>query len=71
MSDSSLRLAIIEAKLAHPRFGPKKVMDWLRAHHRQTPWPADSTAGEILKQAGFVQAKTHRRRVSLLRRTVQ
>ena len=54
---------IIKMKLAHLSFGPKKVMDRLRALDPDTPWPADSTAADILKRHGLVQPRRKRRRV--------
>ena len=35
---------IVQMKLVHLSFGPKKVMDRLRALEPKQPWPADSTA---------------------------
>lgn len=55
---------IIQTKLAHQCFGPKKVIDWLRERHPEQRWPADSTAGEILKRAGLVRERPRRRRVA-------
>jgi transposase InsO family protein len=55
---------IVQYKVQHPRFGPKKVMDGLRREAPQVAWPADSTAGEILKRAGLVGAPRRRRRVA-------
>ena len=54
---------IVETKLAHQSFGPKKVMDRLRALEPDQVWPADSTAGEILKRKGLVRPRRQRRRV--------
>ena len=54
---------IVEMKLTHQSFGPKKVMDRLRAVEPGTPWPADSTAGDILKRNGLVKLRRKRRRV--------
>ena len=54
---------IVEMKLAHQSFGPKKVMDRLRALQPDTLWPADSTAGDILKRNGLVRPRRKRRRV--------
>ena len=45
---------IIKTKLAHQSFGPKKVMDRLRALEPDQVWPADSTAGKILKRNNLV-----------------
>ena len=54
---------IIETKLAHQSWGPKKVIDRLREVDPSTRWPADSTAGQILLRAGLVKPRVHRRRV--------
>jgi transposase InsO family protein len=54
---------IIETKLAHQHFGPKKVLDCLRRRYPRRRWPADSTVGEILKRAGLVRPRRARRRV--------
>jgi transposase InsO family protein len=48
---------IVQAKLEHPDWGPKKVLDWLRARGPGVVWPADSTGGEILRRAGLVKAR--------------
>lgn len=55
---------IVEMKLAHQSWGPKKVMDRLRELQPTNTWPADSTAGEILKRAGLVKPRKRRRRVA-------
>lgn len=59
-----LRAQIMQTKLGRQKWGPKKVMDLLRAQRPELAWPADSTAGEILKRAGLVQARKRRRRVT-------
>lgn len=53
---------IIEMKSLHQRFGPKKIIARLRMLHPETPWPAVSTAGEILKKQGLVQPNKKKRR---------
>lgn len=59
-----LRDQIVQTKLAHQHWGPKKVLDWLWERQPRRPWPADSTAGEILKRAGLVTPRKRRRRVA-------
>lgn len=54
---------IVGMRLRHQSFGPKKVMDRLRAVEPGRRWPADSTAGEILKRAGLVKARERRRHI--------
>src|SRR5438132_4655130 len=44
-----IREMIIATKLSHQSWGPKKVLDYLREKKPKFYWPADSTAGEILK----------------------
>ena len=62
-TSAELRALIVQTKLAHQKWGPKKVLDWLRHKRPEHKWPADSTAGEILKRAGLVQPRQRRRRV--------
>ena len=52
---------LIEAKRAHPTWGPKKLVAWLRAEAAEAPWPAPSTAGAILDRAGLVKRRRRRR----------
>jgi putative transposase len=53
---------LVAAKICHPRWGPKKVVGWLRTHHPTEQWPAGSTVGEILKKEGLVKPRRSRRR---------
>ena len=55
---------IVEAKRAHPTWGPKKLVAWLRDIDPGVSWPAPSTAGAILDRAGLVQRRRRRRRAS-------
>ena len=59
-----LRALIVQTKLRRQKWGPKKVLDWLRDQRPELKWPADSTAGEILKRAGLVQKRKRRRQVA-------
>jgi transposase InsO family protein len=61
---AELRAMIVKSKLRHQKWGPKKVMDCLRREQPKVRWPADSTAGEILKRAGLVRPRVRRRRVA-------
>jgi len=62
-TDARTREQIIQTKLAHQSFWPKKVVDYLRREQPTQAWPADSTVGEILKRAGLVKAKKRRARI--------
>lgn len=54
---------IVEARRAHPSWGPKKLLPYLARRHPQIKLPAASTAGAILKRHGLTQ--THRQRRSV------
>ena len=53
---------IITARQAHPTWGPKKLVAWLRDREPDVPWPAPSTVGDLLDRAGLVQRRRGRRR---------
>ncbi len=59
-----IREMIIAIKLSHPSWGPKKVLDYLGEKKPKLTWPADSTAGAILKRAGLVNRRVRRRHVA-------
>lgn len=53
---------IIEAKEAHADWGPAKLITMLRRDEAEIEWPAASSAGRILEQAGLVKKRrTYRR----------
>lgn len=45
--------AVIAARHAHPRWGPKKLKAWLCRREPCVSWPAVSTFGEILSRHGL------------------
>lgn len=55
---------IVELRSARPWFGPKKIIDYLKRTEPELRWPADSTAGDILKRAGLVKARRRRRSIA-------
>lgn len=54
--------AIVNAKLGHQKWGPKKLLCWLDKECPEDRWPALSTMGEILKREGLVKARRRRHR---------
>ena len=52
---------IVARKEAHPLWGPKKIVAWLKRWHPGEAWPAVSTAGEILKRHGLVTGRSRAR----------
>ena len=41
-----LRALIVQTKLRRQKWGPKKVLDWLRRERPELKWPADSTGAK-------------------------
>lgn len=59
--DETVRSAVLGVRAAHPSWGPKKIRAWL-LRHRGGDWPAASTIGALLKEAGLVVARRRRQR---------
>jgi putative transposase len=57
-----LEAVLLEAKQAHPHWGPRKILPYLARHQPDRRLPAPSTAGELFQRAGFSQARNRRRR---------
>ena len=55
---------VIEARQAHPRWRPRKLLDYLRPRYPALDFPAASTVGDLLKRKGLVQARRSRQRHS-------
>lgn len=53
---------IIALRREHPTWGPKKLRAWLMAHEAGASWPAASTVGAILKDAGLSHARRRSRK---------
>lgn len=53
---------IIAVKSRHMKWGPKKVVSWLRNKYPERHWPADSTTSEILKRNSLVRKRKGKRR---------
>jgi len=61
------RMPLLAAQLlvgdrrAHPSWGPRKLLDWLRPRHPDVAWPAPSTVGDFLRRRGLVKRRRRRR----------
>ena len=51
--------ALLALRRSHPRWGPRKLLAYLKKRQPKKAWPARSTAGDILRRHGLV---TPRRR---------
>jgi putative transposase len=60
--DEPVAKAICDARLAHPTWGPRKLLSWLGERHPRMPLPAISTAGDLLQREGLVKKRVRRRR---------
>jgi transposase InsO family protein len=52
--------AIVEARAAHPYWGPVKLRTWLQRSEPKIQWPAASTVGEILRRHGLAVPRKKR-----------
>lgn len=57
----AVREAVIAARDEKPAWGPRKLRALLHARDPETAWPARSTIYQILKDAGRVPPRPHRR----------
>lgn len=53
---------LIKTREVHPRWGPRKLLDYLRPRYPKIPFPAASTVGDILKREGLIPARRSQRR---------
>jgi transposase InsO family protein len=51
---------IVTLKLKYKSWGPRKLAYWLKKHYPDRSWPAVSTIGQIIKQAGLVKERKRR-----------
>lgn len=65
----AIRDLLLGIRREHPTWGPKKLLCMLRERNPEMTFPAPSTAGEILKHAGLVQARRWKQRVPSLDHT--
>jgi transposase InsO family protein len=54
--------ALVAERQKRPRWGPRKLLKLLEPQHPDWGWPAESTAGEILKRHGLVESRRCRPR---------
>lgn len=59
--DGELAALFLRTRLAHPTWGPHKLLAYLvRRHARRAAWPVASTVGALLKREGLVRARRRR-----------
>jgi len=55
-----LAAALLGARRAHPTWGPRKLLPYLRRRQPTWPWPVASTVGTLLKRHGLVATRRRR-----------
>lgn len=55
---------LVNARLSHQRWGPKKIKDWLRERYPDEEWPSLSTMSVIFKREGLVKPRRVRHTVA-------
>lgn len=61
-TDERCEKALVEERKRHPTWGARKLLARLRRREPDWPWPAASTATELLKRHGLVTPRKLRRR---------
>lgn len=57
---ASVETALVQAREAHPCWGPKKLVAWLARNQPSLDLPAPSTAGAILQRHGLITGRKRR-----------
>lgn len=55
---------VLQARNAHPLWGPRKLKAWLARGEPDRRWPAASTIGDLIKRRGLSAPRTKRRRAA-------
>lgn len=60
--DGAIAALLLQARRAHPRWGPGKLLQYLAPRHREVErWPAVSTVADLLTRHGLVRRRRRRR----------
>jgi transposase InsO family protein len=57
-----IEAVVVEARLAHPHWGPRKLLAWLQRQMPGQSWPVASTIGEIIKRHGLSVSRRRSRK---------
>lgn len=61
-TDEEIIRRLVETKLLHMNWGPKKLVEFLNLREPHIEWPSVSAAEEWLKRSGLVKARRFRKR---------
>jgi putative transposase len=62
--EPEIAASVIDLRLRHPLFGPRKLKAVLEREHPDMRWPAASTIGDLLRREGLSEARRRRRRAA-------
>ena len=62
--DGAIAALLLQARRAHPRWGPGKLLQYLAPRHREIArWPAVSTVADLFTRHGLVARRRRRRAI--------
>jgi transposase InsO family protein len=64
------RALLVDARRAHPTWGPRKILAWLAPRHPGVMLPAASTVGDLYSREGLAEVRKRQRRWSQPGRTL-
>lgn len=59
--DDEMREILLAARRAHPKWGPRKILDWLRLFRPELAPPAASTVGDLYSREKLVKPRSRTR----------
>lgn len=59
---ADMRELLLEARRAHPHWGPRTIIDVLRSQHPELAFPAASTVGDLYRREKLVKPRTRTRK---------
>lgn len=60
-TSAEIEALLVRTREAHPGWGPKTILGYLRPRYPDLPLPAASTVGDVLTRAGLVKPRVRRR----------
>jgi putative transposase len=58
----TMREVLLESRRAHPTWGPRKILEWLRPRHPELALPAASTVGDLYSRELLTKRRPRRRK---------
>ena len=55
-----LQQLLLQVRVRHPNWGPRKILVWMRRHHKGLALPAPSSVGALLRREGLIEPRSRR-----------